>query len=242
MLLELMQDDKFLLRADTLWDGLEDEVQYLLKASESFWQSISDVLNVSLSDFKAQALQSTVPSIGYLWMDVWQALSAPPWKYCLGDINDHIQEPKLGPTMTEHTTFQMQTLVLLGFEEKVAPALDLLTQTSMTTTLLEQAQGSGAQLVSRHQQVGPEVRCARMTVHNARVSFASSHFEKHEQKMSTRISELDQQIKNADIHTTPRCVYLKMVFAHCKANRIRGRNDHAVRRVVSRTTPSVLDN
>ena len=227
-----MQDDRFLLRADTQWDGFEDEVQYLLKAPESFWQSISDVLHVSPSDFKAHMLQSTVTSIGYFWMDVWQALAAPPWTYCLGDINDRIQEFNLGPTMTEHTTSKIQTLVLLGFEEEVAAALGPLMQTSRTTTLVERAHGSGAPLMSRHQQVDPEVMCARMTVHNARLLFDPRHLEKHEQKLLTRMSELNQQIKNADGHTNPRCACLKMIIAHCKANTIPGLSDQAVRGAV----------
>ena len=80
MLLELLQDDSCLPHADTLWDGLEDEVQYLLKASEFLWQSINDVVHVYPSDFMAHVLQPTVASIGYHCLDVWQELSAPPWK------------------------------------------------------------------------------------------------------------------------------------------------------------------
>ena len=139
----------------------------------------------------------------------------------------------MSPPVSEPTAAKMQILSQLHYEGEVVTALELLRETSLSTIMVEQAHGSGAQLMARHPQVGPEVMTARMTVHNSRVLFAPSHFEKHEQKFLTRIAELTQFIKNADSHTTARCAYLKMMIAHFKAQRWSGGPSHvAIRKAV----------
>ena len=233
MLLELMSDDRFLLYSDKIWEVLQDEVNYVLRAPEYFWQTIADVLHVSATDYMGLVLESSCTSIGYLWMDVWQSLSEPPWKYCLGDISRNITDLKSAPPVTETTAAKIQVLAQLGYEEEVQAALELLKQSSLTTIMVEQAHGSGAQLMSRHPQVGPVVMTARMTVHNSRTLFAPSFFEKHEGRFVRRIAEFNKQIKNTDSHTTPRCAYLKLMIAHCKAHKTHGSpSDHAIRRAV----------
>ena len=119
MLLELMEDDRFLLYHDRLWDGLQDELQYLTRAPDHFWKTIGDAIHVAPDDLKSHVLNATVVSIGYLWMDIWEQLSQPPWKYCLGNISESIEEFKDGPIVSDRTASKMQMMVKLGFEDEV---------------------------------------------------------------------------------------------------------------------------
>ena len=121
-----------------------------------------------------------VTSIVYLHLDVWMVLSKPPWCYAIGDITANVEALKDAADVSDPIGSKIQTLSRLTFESEVSAALELLRQSSMTTLLVEQAHGSGAQLMHRHPQVGPVVMTSRMTIHNSRVLFAPSQFEKKE--------------------------------------------------------------
>ena len=66
MLLELMEDDRFLLYHDRLWDGLQDELQYLTRAPDHFWKSIGDSIHVAPHDLKSHVLNCSVVSTGFV--------------------------------------------------------------------------------------------------------------------------------------------------------------------------------
>ena len=233
MLLDLMEDDRFLIHEAKCWQTMEDELDIMLKAPPYFWDTLADVLGVAVTDFQGHVLQAVVVSMAYMFMDVWMLLSQPPWCYCRGDIACNIEALKAAEAPTDATSCKIHMLASLGFEEEVVAALQLLTEASFTTIMVEQAHGSGAQLMSRHPQVGPEIMTARMTVHNSRVLFAPSHFEKSEAKLQMRIGEIDQAIKNADSHTTARNAFLKMMVAHIKSRkRIGGPSQAALRKGV----------
>ena len=65
LLLDLMEGDRLLVHHSRLWDGLQEELQYLTTAPNYVWQSIADALHVSSSELNCHALRSTVVSIGY---------------------------------------------------------------------------------------------------------------------------------------------------------------------------------
>ena len=74
---------------------------------------------------------------------------------------------KVAPPAVDGTSSKMQLLAQMGLEEEVVKGLELLKEAAMTTILVEQAHGSGAQLMRRHQEYGMDAMCARSTVHNA---------------------------------------------------------------------------
>ena len=218
MLVDLMEDDRFLIHQAKCWEIMQDELDLVRNAPSHFWETLGDVLGVDPVAFKGHVLESVVTSIGYMHMDVWRPLQQPPWCYCLGDIHLNVEALKAAPDVEDHTAAKMQMLARLGFEAEVSSALELLKQTSLTTIMVEQAHGSGAQLMSRHPQVGASVMTSRMLVHNSRLLFAPSHFHKLEVRYQSRIAELDHAIKSADSYTSARNAFLKMMVAHMKAS------------------------
>jgi len=218
MLIDLMEDDRFLIHQAKCWEIMQDELDIVRNAPAHFWQTLGDVLGVSAIAFKGHVLESVVTSIGYMHMDVWRSLQQPPWCYCIGDIPGNVEALKDAADVEDHTAAKMQMLARLGFEAEVSSALELLKQTSLTTIMVEQAHGSGAQLMARHPQVVAEVMTSRMTIHNSRLLFAPSHFHKLEVRYQSRIAELDHAIKSADSYTSARNAVLKMMVAHMKAS------------------------
>ena len=167
MLVDLLEDDRFFLHHDCLWEGRFDQLEFLTLAPDYFWERIAGALHVLSPEFKSLVLDCAVVSIGYLWVGTFQPLSQPPWKCCLGDIDASIQELRDGPTMSDRTSWKMQMMVRLGYDAEVASGLRLMRQTSLTAVLVEQAHGSAAQVVKRHVQVGAEIMCAALLVQKA---------------------------------------------------------------------------
>ena len=142
----------------------------------------------------------------------------------------NIQALKLETGVTDEVACKMQALALVGLEAEVVAACLLTRETSLTTTLVEQAHASGAMITNRHPQIEQAQLISRMTVHNCRAIFAPGKYEKQLLRLNTLLSKLDHQIKNAH-RTGPREQYVKMLIADVKSTRpLEGPSDHAIRR------------
>ena len=95
MLLELMQDDRFLLHADRCWTVLFEEMNYLsVLAPPLLYSSVAALLSVDASLFKSDVLGIDLGSIGYLYLDLWKPLSEELLCYAMGDVRENIERLK----------------------------------------------------------------------------------------------------------------------------------------------------
>ena len=83
LLVELLDDDRFLLNANKLWSLMQDELMYLLGAPSFFWTSLAGLVGMAPTSFRSQVIDSTIASISYFHMHVWMPLKLPPWKHVL---------------------------------------------------------------------------------------------------------------------------------------------------------------
>ena len=63
VLLDLMEDDRFLIHQAECWESMVDYLNIVLQAPACFRQTLGEVLGLSPTDFKAHVLQSIVISI-----------------------------------------------------------------------------------------------------------------------------------------------------------------------------------
>ena len=171
MLLELLEDDRFLLHADKLWDVLIAEHNYLMSAPQLLHDSVSFLLHMEADDFKSDVLDASLTSISYLFMECWVSLSQAPFKYTQGDVRANIRDLMQDMSVDDEVSLKMQTLALMGYEDDVIAACHQLKETAMSTTIVEQAHASGAQLMNRHPTLESVSLLARMLTHNARTLF-----------------------------------------------------------------------
>ena len=231
-LIDLLEDDRFLLRSDHCWKTLEHELQYILTTPQFCYTIVAEALNVSPIKYRSHVIESSVVSIAYLYEDVWVPLSEPPWRYFMGDIRQNIAALKVTDDVTEPVSLKMRTLALLGFEEEVVSACVLVRECAMTSTLVEQFHGSGAQIMHRHPQLEHAALCSRMTVHHARTLFFPCIFDKQETRLRALFEDIGRQMQNTK-HTGARQAYCKLLVAHVKAGRVAGDpSEHALRRSV----------
>ena len=232
VLLDLLEDDRFLLRSDHCWKILQDELQYLLTTPQFCYTTVAEAIKVSPIQYRACVIESSLVSIAYLYEDMWVPLTEPPWKFFVGDIKQNIADLKVTDDVTEAVSLKMRTLSLLGFEEEVASACVLARESSLTTTLVEQFHGSGAQIMHRHPQLEHAALCSRMTVHHCRTLFFPSIYDKQETRLRGLLGDILRQMQNTK-YTGPRQQYCKLLVEQVKASRVSGDpSEHALRRSV----------
>ena len=154
MLLELFEDDRFLLHCDAMWAGLIEEHEYLLSAPKLLWNRMAEALGMSPHDFKGCVLDASLTSISYLYMDSWLPLTKPPFKYIVGNLNANLETLKAEEGVTDPISLQMQTLLLSCRESDVRAACLLCREASLTGILVEQGHASGAQLMKKSSHAG----------------------------------------------------------------------------------------
>ena len=150
MLIDLLEDDRFLMHADKLWDGLIAERNYLMSAPQLLYDSVSALLHIKADEFKRDVRDASLTSIADLFMECWVPLSQPPLKYTQRDVRANIRDLMQDMTVVDEVSLEMQTLALMGHADDVIAACILLKETAMSTTMVEQAHASGAQLMRRH--------------------------------------------------------------------------------------------
>ena len=204
MLLELMQDDRFLLQADRCWTVLFDEMNYLsVIAPPLLYTSVADLLSIDAYVFKSHVLEVGLTSIGYLYLDLWTHLAEASMKYAMGDVRENVERLKLAYLPSEDVSAKMQAFVIMGYEDDVVAALLLLREVSMTSIMVAQAHAIAAQVIHRHQQLGDASLADRMTVHNGRTLFYASSHETAQLNLTQRLEEVGKHMRNT-IYVGPR--------------------------------------
>ena len=122
MLLELLEDDRFLLHAGKLWDVLMAEHNYLMSAPQVLYDSVGAFLHIDAEEIKSDVIQASLTSISYLYKECWVPLSQPPLKYTQGDVRANIEDLKMDMSVVDGVSLKMQALALMGYEDDVIAA------------------------------------------------------------------------------------------------------------------------
>ena len=191
MLLDVLEDDRFLMRSERCWQIVVDEFDFLLGLPEYVWITAADVLkDIDHRILKAHVVEASLVSMAYIHLECFVPLTKPPVKYILGDCAENLQGLKNEIGVTDPVASNMQTLSLMGYDDDVLAACMLVRETSLSTTLVEQAHASGAMISNRHPQLEQAQLVSRMTVHNCRALFSAGKYEKQQLRLSTLLSQL----------------------------------------------------
>ena len=124
MIVELMEDDRFLLKTDRCWEILRGEHRYIELAPAHFFETVSAILNVDCDWYRTSALESSLTSISYLQMDIFGSLSEAPLKYVIGNLKDNIDLLKKDEEVIDPLALKWKGLATLGFDEELIQELD----------------------------------------------------------------------------------------------------------------------
>jgi hypothetical protein len=156
VMLELLDDDRLLMHAETYKECQHDEVQFLLELEVAVWVMLADLIHLDGGVFRNIVLRATFGSCAYFHFDVWIKLTEYPLVLTQGNINFRLDELCADTTVQDVFALKVQRLLTVwGFARtRVAKALTLLKEASCTISLVEKSHASGAQLSKFHEQFG----------------------------------------------------------------------------------------
>ena len=221
------------MRSERCWQIVVDEFDFLLGLPEYVWITVADVLkDIDHRILKAHVVEASLVSMAYIHLERFAPLTKPPFKYIVGDCAENLQGLKNEIGVTDPVASKMQTLSFMGYDDDVLAACMLVRESSLSTTLVEQAHASGAIISNRHPQLEQAQLVSRMTIHNCRALFSAGKYEKQQLRLSTLLSQIDTQMRNAH-RAGPREQYVNMFIAEVKSTRpVYGPSDHAIRRSI----------
>ena len=194
--LELLRDDRWLLRAPEILEKASEEMNLLLSMPAFIWHAVARVCDGGFDgrELKACALQVANISMAYIHRECVSVLSQEPWCHAQGDIEANVQAiGKRDPsTIVDYTTLQIRRLLGLGVPvAAVVRALRLLQHAPFSTTMVEQSHGGGATILRQHRQFSPSTLCAASLMHQTRFMSSLLPEEKVIAKLTAEIDRLE---------------------------------------------------
>ena len=223
MLLDLLEDDRFLLRHEACRQIIQEEHNYLVEAPAHLFAYVSAILNVDCDWYMNSVLECSLTSIAYLHMDCFDRLEQAPLKYAMGNIDENLKL-LMTDDVDDLLALKWKSLVAMGYEEEVAAGLTLLRESSFSSTLVEQAHASGSMTMRRHPMLETHSLCVRMTLHNCRMLFCHCPLERQLSRLQTLLDKTDQKIAN--VHKTgPQQMHFRALMKEVNAHKQRATFD-----------------
>ena len=220
MLFELMQDDRFLLKHEACWQVVQDEHRYIQEAPAYLYGTISALLDVDCDWYRTSVLEGSLISVSYLHMECFGPLETAPLKYAVGDTMEKIKL-LLVEEVSDQLALKWQSLAASGFEDELAAGIALFRESSFSTLMVEQAHGSGSQVMRRHPMLETASLTVRMTLHNCRMLFSHCPLERQFSRLQTLLDRTEQQVANVH-HTGARQMYVKALLEEVNGQKLRG--------------------
>ena len=195
--LELLQDDRFLKRADELWELIEEEFRFVLSLSAYYWDRVASFVAPDMTgrELRVTSIRCCITTCGYLHWDSFQVIRRYPWSLTQGDIGANLIALEAAPIedIREPTTRRIKRSLRLGVSlGEACSALEHIRDTlSCTTTLVEEGHGTGACLMKEHEQYIESTLCSRAVIHQGRALFAVHRGRQFQERIEAKIQALE---------------------------------------------------
>jgi hypothetical protein len=196
--ISLLEDDRFLLRAPTLWEDILEELQYVSSMSMSVWNAIAVVVgDTDLNGWglRSFTLQAMHVSLAYLDLNAYAQLREYPLSLTQGNVDLNVDALARAETeITDFTVSKIQYCCIV-MPAKTRRSLRLLQDVACSTALVEKGHAAGAVVKRFHQSLGPASLRARALVSEARPLFRVSAAEQRSNKLRTEWQSLLSKAK-----------------------------------------------
>ena len=196
--LELLEDDRLLLRAPTLADAVNKDATSVAEIHRDTWVALACCGQkshpIDVDRLASLATQCVFTSLGYLHMHMWRHLREYPLKLTQGDIPKNLADLLEADSVTEFNSQRIKAGLVLGVPQaEVVRALKLLCDAPCSTTLVEQAHKSAALLIRQHRQYKPETLTARSFVTQVAPLFSSKAVDPIAARLQKQIGDTLRQ-------------------------------------------------
>jgi len=214
MVLETLEDDRFLARHDMIKDSMGQEVEYIMQRSRDMWDAIASAGGLELTGtaLRAEVLHAMHVSMGYTYIEAFLEVARDPWRMTQGDVKEKVAELKRRPEPPEdYTMRQMWSALQAGvMEGQLERLLLLVKDTSLSALLVEKGHASGSNALRRHQCMNTSTLCARQVLAESRALCARNK----DAVELVRLQELLAKTEGKKSRLTPQNAYCSHLMRH----------------------------
>ena len=180
LLFDLLKDDRFLRRTASMHSDMEGYLQDIASTEQFVWCRMASLIGVSAHDLRHQAILASAATVGYIHRDVFGDIRTEPFSLTQGDIAARVAElSRRDEDSPSPVVRQLQLLLRAGEPERhIVDALDMLSDSPCTSTLVEEGHASAAVLKRYHEDYSEAALRARALLHQQRALCRPSPIEK----------------------------------------------------------------
>ena len=197
LLLELLQDDRLLMRVGELKQVLLDEISYLDKLPDYFWRRAAACIEIGFDyrDLRHLTLRGAHIGLAYAHMEIFVRIGQGPFTLTQGHIESNLDELATWATpSSSHTVRKIQACLADGYPTaKLVRALQLLKEVPFSTNAVEEGHAAEACLIKFHETHGERRLRSRCMVTQCGLLSRPSKQDKAVDKLER---ELEDAIRN----------------------------------------------
>jgi hypothetical protein len=197
MVLDLLEDDRFLRRFDAVLEDMKAECHYVAALPTKFFDHIVNVVGLDMigADLHSEALLSMHIGFGYCHMESFWEIGQFPWKLTQGNIEQNVSDLHDRPfEPTEKIASDMWFALRAGLPYSLfVRTLKLVRDSAQTTLLTEKGHGQGRRIVKPHNLICTDSMCCRATLGESRALVARCRDDVAAEELRMQIDECTQK-------------------------------------------------
>ena len=198
LVLEFLEDDRFLKRAHELKQLIDEEFDYVMSLPDYCWQRLAAIAfshDITMDSIRSLAFSCMSVSMGYLHWDVFEPLQHYPLRLTQGDIIanvDALAALEVSDPSLDDFTLKLKLMVDLGLPRGTYYSLIkfMRDEIPFSTDLIEKAHASGAILKRSHDGISELQLRDRVFVNQCLPLLGASRYAQIEAKLSATIDKL----------------------------------------------------
>lgn len=194
--LELLQDDRFLRRAQSLKAKLKLDAAAVQQLPRYLFRRLALSMGVAKEchgSLRSDAMNSMLTGLAYLERESFDLLTRPPFSLTQGNLQENVARLKdIEDDDLATTKLKMMQLCAVPDSELVR-TLELWKDAPCTVQLCEKSHGAGSLLAKAHGQYSPALLAVRCLISSARPMFTLSPMSAKEEALRWKLEKLEKR-------------------------------------------------
>lgn len=177
-LLKVLDDDRLAKNISEIDQVIEQEAQVAISMPDAILDFVASTCGLPVPQLRGRVARALAVQAGYMQHKFRDARRLP-FSLVGGNVREKLLQMAAGGRPEDETAATIYELLKLGYPlVELEQAVDLLGQTSWSTTCVEQGHSAAAQVVRRHPEYSSSLMAARSMIIQARTLFATSKVER----------------------------------------------------------------
>ena len=187
--LALLEDDRWVMHADTLMSDAGEDAQWVSQLPSSVWMSLANVVGDAewhWTNAKSDIMLAMRTSMAYYHREAYEVLTTSPFILCKGDIKSNVEWLASLPEPPEGLVACKVHFCSRFYPEEAVAALRLLKEAPCSVGLVEKGHSAGALIKRQHGQMEPESLESRAFVCEAKPLLRQGQWQHREKALQAK--------------------------------------------------------